>query len=177
VSRDDTGIIQEGCTNSNATVTNLRAVAKRSRELGGVPLVYECHANCKSITDPDHVCISSIAAFLVGAGPHAYWGFGGWVEAGGVEPPLADRWGPLFEVSMHTICNGKSHLKTHDCLTPGKQLECSASNSVIKSMLWCRSNNKSNVVANSASLGHRRQMHDMMLAVASGREVSVVELR
>ena len=43
------GIIQEGCTNSNATVTNLRTVAERSLELGGVPLVYECHANCRSI--------------------------------------------------------------------------------------------------------------------------------
>ena len=113
------GIIQEGCTNSNATVSNLRAVAQRSLQLGGVPLVYECHANCRSIANPDHVCISSIAAFLIGAGPNAYWGFGGWVEEGAVEPPLTDRWGPIFEVSMRIrlrcrlTCNGKYDLRPH----------------------------------------------------------------
>ena len=107
-----TGIIQEGCTNSNATVTNLRAVAERSLELGGVPLVYECHANCRSIVNPDQECISSIAAFLVGAGPNAYWGFGSWVEEGSVEPPLTERWGPIFEVSSHVRlrCHTKESL-------------------------------------------------------------------
>ena len=64
------GIIQEGCTNSNLTVTSLRSVAQRSVALGGVPLVYECHANC---SPDDAGCVSSIAAFLAGAGPNAYW--------------------------------------------------------------------------------------------------------
>jgi hypothetical protein len=104
------GIIQEGCTNSNATVTNLRAVAERSRELGGVPLVYECHANCISIVDPDPVCISSIAAFLIGAYPGAYWGFGSWVTTGA---PLTDRWGPIFEVGC--TLGLRCHVIKHCC--------------------------------------------------------------
>ena len=58
--------------NSNATVTNLRAVAQRSRQLCGAPLVYECHT-----TNPE--CESCLAAFLAGAGENAFWGNGGWV--------------------------------------------------------------------------------------------------
>ena len=84
------GIIQEGCVNSNATVTNLRAVAMRSKA-HGASLVYECHANC----DPSaNECDSSIAAFLIGAGPGALWGFGSWVSASG---NFSTRWVPEFE--------------------------------------------------------------------------------
>ena len=89
------GIIQEGCGNSNATVTNLRSVAQRSRALGGVPLVYECHADCDPNTSGD--CVSSVAAFLVGAGPYAYWGFGSWVINTKGLQSLSGRWSPLFE--------------------------------------------------------------------------------
>jgi hypothetical protein len=82
------GIIQEGCDNTNATVTNLRAVADRSRQLGGIPLIYECHT-----TNP--TCESCLAAFLVGAGENAYWGNGGWVL--GYESELNGRWNPLYD--------------------------------------------------------------------------------
>jgi hypothetical protein len=83
------GIIQEGCDNTNATVTNLRAVAERSRRLGNARLVYECHTDC--IGDG---CESHIAAFLVGAGDNAYWGMGGWVLAS--SKGVAGRWMPQF---------------------------------------------------------------------------------
>jgi len=82
------GIIQEGCDNSNATVTNLRAVAQRSRQLGGTPLVYECHTD-----NPG--CESCLAAFLAGAGENAFWGNGGWALQN--ESQLAGRWSPLYE--------------------------------------------------------------------------------
>lgn len=82
------GIIQEGCDNSNATVTSLRAVAQRSRQHGDVPLVYECHTN-------NPTCESCLAAFLAGAGENAFWGNGGWVMSG--ESSLDGRWGPLYE--------------------------------------------------------------------------------
>jgi hypothetical protein len=88
------GIIQEGCTNSNATVTSLRAVAQRSKALG-VPLVFECHANCAITATND--CASSVAAFLVGAGPGALWGFGGWVVDGEAPIDLSQRWVPQFD--------------------------------------------------------------------------------
>jgi len=81
------GILQEGCTNSNATVTNLRAVAQRSRANGNVPLVYECHANAADE--------SSMAAFLVGAGENAYWGFGNWVNYTAAN--MDTRWLSVFD--------------------------------------------------------------------------------
>ena len=77
----------EGCTNSNATVTNLRAVAQRSRANGNVPLVYECHANAADE--------SSMAAFLVGAGENAYWGFGNWVNYTAAN--MDTRWLSVFD--------------------------------------------------------------------------------
>lgn len=88
------GIIQEGCVNSNRTVTSLRAVAQRSKALG-VPLVFECHANCAITATND--CASSVAAFLVGAGPGALWGFGSWVLPGTAPVELSQRWVAQFE--------------------------------------------------------------------------------
>ena len=72
-------------------MTNLRAVAQRSTALGR-PLVYECHANCNPAAAAAN-CASSIAAFLIGAGPGAYWGFGGWASASG---NFSQRWVPEF---------------------------------------------------------------------------------
>ena len=83
------GIIQEGCDNSNATVTNLRAVSSRSRQLGGARPVFECHADCAGAA-----CESHIAAFLVGAGANAYWGQGGWSDPDSSQVP--GRWMPEF---------------------------------------------------------------------------------
>jgi hypothetical protein len=83
------GIIQEGCDNTNATVTNLRSVAARSKRLGNARLVYECHTTCSGAA-----CESHIAAFLVGAGENAYWGQGGWVLPGSAG--VANRWMPQY---------------------------------------------------------------------------------
>ena len=87
-------IIQEGCDATNDTVNNLRAVAARSRALGGTPLVYECHTACDTSTTDG--CDSNIAAFLAGAGPNAFWGCNGWVVPN--ETSILGRWAPhLFE--------------------------------------------------------------------------------
>jgi hypothetical protein len=83
------GIIQESCHNTNATVTNLRSVAARSRQFGNARLVYECHTDCNGAD-----CESHIAAFLVGAGANAYWGQGGWVLPD--SSSIAGRWMPEF---------------------------------------------------------------------------------
>ena len=94
------GIIQEGCSNSNATVTNLRAVAQRSRALG-IPLVFECHANCGRTAVGGDDCAASMAAFLVGAGPGAFWGFGPWVLKNQIgSNDLSRRWLPEFERAL-----------------------------------------------------------------------------
>lgn len=79
------GILQEKCDASNTTVTSLRAAAALSRATG-VRLLFECHA--------DAADGASMAAFLIGAGPDHYWGFGPWVtDAGG----FSGRWLPEFE--------------------------------------------------------------------------------
>jgi hypothetical protein len=83
------GIIQEGCDNTNTTITNLRSVAERSRRLGNARLVYECHADCAG-----NACEEHIAAFLIGAGNNAYWGQGGWVLPS--SQGVAGRWMSQF---------------------------------------------------------------------------------
>jgi len=79
------GVLQEGCGASNATVNTLRAAAAAAAR-DARRYVYECHSNGSE---------DELAAFLIGAGPDQYWGFGAWVyrDCGGA----AASWGPLLD--------------------------------------------------------------------------------
>jgi hypothetical protein len=78
------GVLQEGCVAGNATVNALRSAAAAARR-DRAAYVYECHSD----GTPD-----DLAAFLVGAFPGAFWGFGAWVQPRG---GLASRWLPVFD--------------------------------------------------------------------------------
>ena len=78
------GVLQEGCTAGNDTITVLREAAAASLR-DGVTYVYECHSDGS---------VDDLASFLIGAFPGAFWGFGGWVQpASG----FASRWLPVFD--------------------------------------------------------------------------------
>ena len=79
------GVLQEGCNAGNATITVLRKAAAASVR-DGVTYVYECHSDSNSV--------DALAAFLIGAYPGAFWGFGGWVQATG---NFTERWLPIFD--------------------------------------------------------------------------------
>lgn len=68
--------MQEGCVAGNATINTLIAAASAARA-HGTRFLYECHSN----GTPD-----DLAAFLIGAGPDQYWGFGAWMLPGGISP-------------------------------------------------------------------------------------------
>ena len=78
------GVLQEGCTASNATVNNLRAAAARAAA-DGARYLYECHGDASE---------SALAAFLAGAAKDHYFGFGLWVTPNG---GYADGWLPAFD--------------------------------------------------------------------------------
>lgn len=81
---DTNGVLQEECAAANATILLLRN-ATAAAAAAGTRFVYECH--CSGSQD-------ELAAFLVGAGPDHYWGFGPWVTwAGG----YAAGWLPEFD--------------------------------------------------------------------------------
>lgn len=70
------GVLQEGCVAGNATINALLDAAAAARA-HGARYIYECHSN----GTPD-----DLAAFLIGAGPDQYWGFGAWMLPGGIAP-------------------------------------------------------------------------------------------
>jgi len=80
------GALHEGCAATEATILtlqNLTSIAKRS----GKRLVYQAHGKGS---------VDEIAAFLIGAGPHQYYGCGGWnmKNAAGAKahrPPILDK--------------------------------------------------------------------------------------
>lgn len=78
------GVLQEGCTAGNGTITVLREAAAAALR-DKTTYLYECHSNGNE---------DDLAAFLIGAYPGAFWGFGGWVQpASG----FAGRWLPIFD--------------------------------------------------------------------------------
>ena len=81
------GVLQEGCTAGNATVTVLREAAAASLR-DGVVYVYQCHSDGT---------MDDLAAFLIGAFPGAFWGFGGWVQPGS---GFSGRWLPVFDKKL-----------------------------------------------------------------------------
>lgn len=80
------GILSETCKNNNATINTLLYATELSQKQGR-PLIYECHA--KNCTGDD--CLNSISAFLIGAGPYHFWGWGKWHNES-----FSDRWMPKF---------------------------------------------------------------------------------
>lgn len=72
------GALCEGCPASNATIMLLQNLTRVAQEQGR-RLIYECHGS-------GH--LDEVAAFLVGAGPYHYYGFGGW--QGGA--PFENHW-------------------------------------------------------------------------------------
>ena len=81
------GVLQEGCTASNATVNTLRSAAAAAKR-DATRYIYECHSDGTE---------SDMAAFLVGAGVDAYWGFGTWVSPNG---GVASSWILEFELPL-----------------------------------------------------------------------------
>jgi hypothetical protein len=67
------GALHEGCAAENATILTLQNLTARAASLGA-RLIYQCHGT----GDPNEM-----AAFLVGAGEHHYYGLGGWNSATG----------------------------------------------------------------------------------------------
>lgn len=82
------GVLQEGCIGGNATINVLKEVAAASLR-DGVTYVYECHSNGS---------MDDFAAFLIGAYPGAFWGFGPWVSK---ESRIGEQvWLPIFDKSL-----------------------------------------------------------------------------
>jgi hypothetical protein len=81
------GVLQEGCTAGNATITTLRAAAAAAKA-ANTRYIYECHTN----GTPD-----DMAAFLIGAGEDQYFGFGTWVSPSG---GVGYAWLPEFENAL-----------------------------------------------------------------------------
>jgi len=81
---DTNGVLQEQCTASNATIFTLQN-ATAAAQASGQRYVYECHCGGT---------MNELAAFLIGAGPDHFWGFGPWLTwNGGYE----DDWLPEFD--------------------------------------------------------------------------------
>jgi hypothetical protein len=67
------GALHEGCDADEATILTLQNLTKISKQ-SHQRMVYECHGKGN---------INELAAFLIGAGPYHYYGFGGWSTVGG----------------------------------------------------------------------------------------------
>ena len=74
------GVLHESCGPDNTTINTLRnlsaaaaAVPRAGAAFAG-PLVYECHGTGS---------LHEVAAFLIGAGPYHFYGFGGWSTPSG----------------------------------------------------------------------------------------------
>jgi len=74
------GALHESCSPSNTTINmlrNLSAAAAANPRTGSAfsgPLIFECHTECSTA----EMCVNSVSAFLIGAGPYHFWGTGGW---------------------------------------------------------------------------------------------------
>lgn len=74
------GVLHESCHADNTTINTLRnlsaaaAATPRAGANFSGPLIYECHGQGK---------LNEVAAFLIGAGPNHYYGFGGWTSVNG----------------------------------------------------------------------------------------------
>lgn len=82
-------MLQEGCTASNDTINNL-LTATAAAQRDNRTYTYECHSNGTP---------SDLAAFLIGAGPYHYWGFGPWVTPHG---NYSSAWLPEFDRPLGT---------------------------------------------------------------------------
>lgn len=63
-------VIHEGCQPSNGTILLLRSITAKSRDLGK-RLVYQCHTT-EGLEDGSSLGLSTVAGFLIGAGPDHY---------------------------------------------------------------------------------------------------------
>eukprot|EP00041_Stephanoeca_diplocostata_P008544 m.126498 g.126498 ORF g.126498 m.126498 type:complete len:494 (+) comp17375_c0_seq1:87-1568(+) len=90
-------VLHEGCAAAEATILTLQNITQETNRLPPPSptqprrRVYMCHG--KGTED-------EAAAFLIGAGPYQYYGFGGWSQAGS---DFSGHWSPeLFEPALGT---------------------------------------------------------------------------
>ena len=78
------GALHEGCDADEATILTLQNLTKISKQSSPPKrMVYECHGTGD---------LDELAAFLIGAGPYHYYGFGGWTGM----TPASQHWMPEF---------------------------------------------------------------------------------
>jgi hypothetical protein len=84
------GVLHEGCSGNNETITMLRDLTARATAMG-TQFNYNCHSK-------PGVPNSTLAAFLIGAGKGHYIGIGGWNDP--TYNKLDTHWQPEFDLPL-----------------------------------------------------------------------------